>query len=148
MPDFSNLKKFEVKRDQTVVYKINEIDFYNHKTPELHVLPATSKNPPYFNAILKRQARKLRQVQTGNIDVEFLKANREENKQLYPVFIIKNWSNVFDAQGEEVPFSEENCKDFIANLDDWIFDNLSAFCENSQNFVGAANLDLEELGNG
>ena len=147
MSDFSYLDKFDVKHDQTVTYKIQEIEL-NYKTPELYVLPATQKNAPYFNSVLKAGKPYERQVKSGSMTTELMSISRDIDRELYAVHVIKGWNNIFDKQGQPVEFTQDACKEFLKALPDWIFDNLTIFCKNPNSFVGAANIDLEDLGNG
>ncbi len=147
MPDFSYLNDLEVQNNKTAIYKIFQIELEG-KTSELIVLPATQANKRYFNELLKRSKRLQRQVQSGNIDVDLLSTNRDEDKLLYPEYVITGWRHIYDAEGKHVPFSKEACTDFIAALPDWIFDEISNFCRDPQNFVEQVNIDVEELGNG
>ena len=146
MTDFSYLNSFDVDKTKTSLYKVFQIEM-NGKTPELDVLPATQANERYFNALLSRSQRIKRQVEAGKFDVELLSDNREEDKLLYPVHVIKGWRNVYDSSGQAVAFDTAACADFIKALPNWIFDDLTLFCRTPQNFVETTSVDLEEVGN-
>ncbi len=140
MADFSHLRALEVATDGTTEFALHQITV-NGKSPVLHVAPATEANKPYFNALLKRSGRNVRQVRSGNINASMIEENREEDRELYPRHIVKGWSDVLDANGEELEFSAGNCTDFLAALPGWLFDELRNFCGNPASF--AELLDVE-----
>lgn len=144
MPDFNYLNDFDVTNASTSKYKMYQIELKG-KHPVLTVLPATQANEKYFNALLKRSKRIQRQVESGNIDTALLQANREEDKGLYPEYVITGWRNVFDSAGKSVEFTKENCTDFLAALPDHVFDDLADFCRTPQSFIETS---VREVGNG
>lgn len=141
MTDFSHLKQLEVN-DKTAEYPIYQIS----GEPTLILKPATEANKPYFNSVLRRSKRNLRAIKTG-INQKMIKENREEDRELYPKHIITDWKDVPDSKGKKVPFSVENCTDFIQALPDWIFDDIRAFAGESSNFFGEVIDVKEKLGN-
>ena len=148
MSQFSQFEKLEVKAQATAKYVMYQVSTKG-KNPVLFVAAAGESNPEYFNELLARTKRFTNRIQTGGvITAEGLHDNRQENRNLYPRYIVKGWKNVFDAQDNPVEFNEENCVDFIKALPDWLFDELCAFCQQPQNFAGAHNVDAEQLGNG
>ena len=45
--------------------------------------------------------------------------NREQDRDLFPKFVIVGWDGVLDSDGEPVEFTKENCADLLAALPDW-----------------------------
>lgn len=142
MSDFSYLEALDVTTDKTIEYPLHQITV-NEKTPVLLVAPATEANKPYFNALLKRAGKMARAMRTGNMTAAMLEDKRDEDKELYPKYVIKGWSDVSDATGKEVKFSKAECKSFIDQLPNWLFDDLCRFCENPGSFVEVMDVELE-----
>lgn len=139
---FSNLKKLEVKATNVAKFTFYQIN----GTPTFVIAPATEANKPFFNALLKRSKESARMLRAGKISAEMVEKNRSEDKTLYPAYIIKDWENVYDDNGDKVPFSAEAATQFIAALPNWLFDELRNFAGDPSNFV-VESIDAEEAGN-
>jgi hypothetical protein len=135
--DFSHLRALEV-RDKTATVTLFQVK----GEPFFVVKPATESNKPYFNAVLKRTRKNTRAVQAGAISSAMIKENRDEDRELFPKFIVTNWGRVTDSRGQEVPFSEGACAQYLEALPDWVFDEIRSFAGNSANFVDGA-IDAE-----
>jgi hypothetical protein len=129
--DFSHLKSLDV-RDKTAPYTIHQIA----GAPVLTVRPATEANKPYFNAVLKRSRNNVRALKAGALSQAMIAENREQDRELFPRFVVIGWADVVDSQGAVVPFTAANCADFLRALPDWIFDDLRNFAGDSVNFAG------------
>jgi hypothetical protein len=129
--NFSHLKNLDVKGKTAdfVIYQING-------EPTITLKPATEANKPYFNAVLKRSRRNMRAVQSGAINQVMIKENREQDRDLFPRFVVVGWDGILDSDGEPVEFTKENCADFLAALPDWLFDEVRDFAGKSSNFSG------------
>ena len=135
MADFSHLKTLDVSTDKTARFTIHQITV-NGKTPTLIVAPATDANKPYFNALLKRAGKSVRQIRSGSINAGMIDENREEERALYPKHVVKGWEDMLDGtSGKDVPFSKSECAEFLGQLPDWIFDDMRTFCGNPANFT-------------
>jgi hypothetical protein len=128
--DFSYLKKLEVK-DRTARYDMFQIS----SEPVLIVRPATEANKPYFNAVLRKSRKNSRALRAGAINRAMITENREQDRELFPRYVIVGWENVVDVNGESVEFSPDNCRGFLDALPDWIFDDVRNFAGDSANFV-------------
>lgn len=137
MSRFSNLKRYEPKTN--LVW---------YKTPHLMgdvmfgVLPAIESNKPYFNAALKRNM-ELSRGRKIKIDAGMIEATRVEDKKLFAKYVVKDWKNVKDDTGADVPFSPEVCEEFFDALPAYIFDDIRAFCVDPANFIEP--VDLEDI---
>ena len=136
--DFGHLKKLDIK-DKTINYPIIEIQ--GEFTPTLKIKPATQSNSPYFNAILRKSKSKIGSIQSGNVNINMLDENRNEDRKLFPKHVITGWEDVTDSSGKPVPFSFANCNDFVKALPDWIFDKIRNFAATSENFVEVINVE-------
>ena len=134
MSKFSHLKANRVKADATAKYFLYQITV-NGVSPTLIVKPATELNKPYFNALLKRSSKTARRAATGKIDPGVIAQNRKEDRQLYPLYVVVGWKDLIGDDGKEVAFSKEDCADFLAAIDDWIFDDLRNFCGAASTFA-------------
>jgi hypothetical protein len=137
--DFSHLRKLEV-REKTSCFIFDDIT----GEPTFEVKPATQSNPKYFNALLRSSKSRISRAKKGVIDDTMLKQNRDEDRKLFPRHVIVGWENVMDSSGKEVPFSIENCTEFLEKLPDWLFDKLRDFAASNENFVEEV-IDVEEL---
>jgi len=140
MADFGHLKQLEVSNENTAEYTIHQIAV-NGKTPTLILAPATEANKGYFNNLLKRAGKSARQVKAGMINLGLVEENREEDKELYPEYVIRGWKDVLDVDGSDVKFSKKEAQQFINLLPNWIFDDIRNFAGNPGSF--AEILDIE-----
>lgn len=141
MTDFSYLKKVDVKNNDAKEYHINQISVAG-KTPVLLVAAATESNTVYYNALLRDAIKNARKVRKGGVSAEMMKKNRDQDRELYPKYVIKGWRDIVDNSGAVVPFSQEACSDFINDLPDWIFDDIRNYCSDPTNFVEEFDLDI------
>jgi hypothetical protein len=144
---FGHLKQLDVKSDSTADMTLHQIEV-NDVSPTLVVRPATDANKPYFNALLKRSGRNMRQVQSGKITAGLIEDNREEDKVLFPKHVVVGWKDMLDEKGKEIPFTEADCQDFVESLPNWLFDDICQFAKNPQNFLNTASVDVQATGNG
>lgn len=144
---FGDLKQYAIGKDTLARYTLHQIEV-NGKSPTLIVGPATEANPSYFNALLKRSARSARQIAAGKVNAGMIAENREEDRNLYPLHILRGWEDMVDAKGKDIEFTREDAVEFIGELPDWVFDDIRNFCGRPDNFVrdGISNLDVEETG--
>lgn len=141
MTDFANLKSLEVKAEKTSPFTIYQIE----GEPVLHIAPATEANKPYFNALLKRSRKNQRRINSGNFTGAIIQENRDNDRELYPRFVIRGWDEVIDSSGDAVPFNTQNATDFLQALPDWLFDEIRNFATDPQSFVNEPTVDVEEL---
>lgn len=135
---FGYLKKLDVT-NKTADFTIHQIE----GAPVLVLKPATEVNKPYFNAVLKRSRRNVRALKAGAVNTAMIAENREQDRELFPKFVIETWRDVVDSQRKSVEFNRENCEEFLRALPDWIFDEIRDFAGNSTNFTDDAP-DIEE----
>ena len=140
MSDFSYLSDLAVSTDKTVEFSLHQM-VVDGETPVLILAPATQANKPYFNALLKRAGKSARQVRAGNINAGMIDEGRDEDRDLFPKHVVKGWKHVPDSQGNDVAFSQDNCRAFLAALPDWLFDDIRSFATNPANFSDI--LDIE-----
>lgn len=132
MTDFSNLTKLEVTGDSTAEYKLIEIE----SEPVLILKPASESNAKYFNALLREHgAAKGGRKAKVKIDNKLVAKMREQDKKLYPKYVVAGWTGMLDAKGKDVPFSVEACEEFFAVLPNWIFDGIREFATMPESFV-------------
>jgi len=137
MSKFGHLKQLNCK--QSTEYIIYQLD----GQPVLVLAPATESNRGYFNALLRKSRKNMRVVQSGKVSASVIKQNRDEDRILYADHIITGWKKMLDSNGKEIPFTKEDCKEFIEEIPDWLFDEIRAFASNVQNFIEDA-IDVEE----
>jgi hypothetical protein len=132
--DFGHLAKLAVSRESMAWFTFRMIP----GKPMFQVTCASESNHDFFDKVLRNyrtQAQTSRGVKTVGIDVEMLAQIRDQDRKLYPKHVIRGWQHVKDANGLEVPFSEEYVTEFVRQLPDWVFDELREFCTNEANFT-------------
>jgi hypothetical protein len=144
MSQFNSLKQFDISSDTVMKFELVDIQM-GGKTPYLMVKPATEANKPYTRAQLKSSNKRIQRAAAKGISLETLEANRDDDRSQYPRHIITDWGNVFDDNGDPVPYSVANCTEFMEALPNWVFDGLRSFCSQPTNF--ADTVDEDELGN-
>jgi hypothetical protein len=138
--DFSQLKKLDVNSSTIVEYPLTE--FTCDEKPVLLLRSPSEGNKGYTNGILRLtgqsdggRKRKLK------IDASLMDDMREEDRALYPEFVIVGWRNIVDASGVDVEFSVDACKEFLEQLPNWIFDGLRLFAQDPESFVKQISAD-------
>jgi hypothetical protein len=129
--DFSHLKKLDIT-DRTADYLLHQIAGES----VLVLKPAAEVNKPYFNAVLRKSRKNMRAVRSGVVNQAMIAENREQDRELFPKYVVVGWKNVRDSKGEIVEFNKENCDDFLRALPDWLFDEIRNFAADITNFVG------------
>ncbi len=131
MVDFGQLKALEVTADKTVEYTLYQVE----GTPTLILAPATESNIPLFNAALKRAGKAGNRVKISGKTLGTIREGRVQDRELYARHVVKGWHDVTDVNGDEVPFTRENCHDFLTALPDYIFDDVREYAREPANFV-------------
>lgn len=143
MVDFSNFNHLNPAGDKPVSY---ELDVQGLEEPILlDVLPALAVNKPLLNEQAKMHAKLQRKMgRKQELSVKDLEELRSVIRRQYAQYVVKGWKNVLDASGEPVPFSVDNCHQFLMVLPDEMFDEIADFCREADNFLESA--DAEDLG--
>ena len=139
MADFSQIKQQESIKS-TARYTFYELE----GEPWIDVKPATERNKPFFNSLLKRQRRGRRILRGGALTVDVIKRARDDDRELYSKYIATGWGNVVDVAGTAVDLSPDNCLAFLDAIPDESFDMLRDFAGDPQTFVEEAIIDTEE----
>lgn len=144
---FKYLKNLEV--DGTARCTVYSVMMPNGENPVLIGKHAGDTNKAYLNAQLKIVSRNSKRLMQGRINAAVIEEQREEDRQLFPEYVITGWENVFDDAGKEVKFSQEHCRDFISALPNYIFEEVRGFFSNPENFIeGSASAeDVIKKGN-
>lgn len=125
------LKKYEIE-GKTARYELPPLEGLEDAV--FIVRPATEANKEYFNKVLKLTRRRKGKLKRG-VDTSYLEETREEDKELFPKYIVIGWENVYDEDGTLVEFSEEECQNFIKEMPPWMFDDLRNFAGDIENFL-------------
>ena len=139
MADFSHVKR-QVVIKATARYTFYEIE----GEPWVEVKPATERNKPFFNALLRRQRRGRRILRGGALTVDMIKRARDEDREVYSKHIVTAWGNLVEVGGTVVGFSPANCLDFLQAISDESFDLLRDFAGDAESFIEDAVTDTEE----
>lgn len=102
----------------------------------LMLRPAGEANPAYFNAMLKRSGKRLRNIsRTDIVSPADLAQNRADDRELFALHVVVGWEGVLDDQDQPVQFSRENAKEFLEQLPDWVFDRVRNHAATPERFV-------------
>ena len=153
MSKFGHLKKERVTKDRTAEYALSRT--YAGETPVLTVRPiGQALNPGYTNAFIRmrggmRRVQAMQQRQLAAKDFSKIgNESRESDRKLFPEHVIVGWTGVVGETGEDIPFTKEDCRDFLESIDDYVFDELRGFCLDPANFVDLVpDEEARDLGN-
>ena len=142
MSKFAKLSSLEVDKDHTVPFTLYAIE----GEPALIVRPALESNKGYFNASLRGARKNMRAVKGGNITAGLLDETRDADRALYAEHVVVGWNGITDDSGKAVPFSGDDCRDFLNQLPNWLFDELREFCGSPTNFLKTDQVDADATG--
>lgn len=105
--------------------------------PILRMRCAGHSNPAYFNAVSKMNAQSgaKRRTLQSRVDSETAARNRRQDRILFPQHVIVGWEGIYDEHGQDVPYSTEACKEFLASIPDWMMDDIRGFAAGAENFL-------------
>ena len=136
---FTNLALTDNSVEEYVIDQVS----VNDVSPTLLVRSATD-NKAYRNAMIKRTSKTLqRAAAKGKIDGEFIEDNRKTDRELYAKYVVVGWRDLYDAEGNEVPYSQREALALMRALPGWMFDELRAFCGDAENFTGDGHIEVE-----
>ena len=139
--DFSNITNLKVEKDAVADYKSYELG--NDDGPAVfQMAPAMEANPAYWNAFLAESTDIQHMAKKGKANSKLLVAARKIDRTLYPLHIIKGWSNFKDANGVEVPFTLENCQHLFGDsvVPNEVFDKFRETAADDTNYnIGTIN---------
>jgi hypothetical protein len=135
MADFSNFQQLEIKGHTAKFSMAMATPGPNGFRPVIIGRPASHENRAYRDEMLYDIGERFR-ASGGRVQLsaDQMDQTRAKSRKMYAQFVICGWENVFDASGQEVPFSGEAATQFIAALPDWIFDEMRHFFEEPANF--------------
>lgn len=148
MADFGFVRQQAVSDGATARFTLYGIQMPTGDNPVLVGRYAGEANRPYYNALLKRQAKRVQATQAAlranAVTPEMIALNRDDDRELFPRFVLTGWENVCDAKGKPVAFSEENARDFLEALPNEDFDEVRGFFSNRSQFRQADAITAEE----
>ena len=118
LPDFSHIME-SGRTLQTRVFYVEGLP--TGMRPGIEMRQANENNPRYFNnlmEVIRRGSARRR----PKITAQLVKQNRKTDRRLLAEYCAVSWTGMTNAKGEEVPFSIENCKEFLLALSDENFD--------------------------
>lgn len=146
--DFSYLSEYEIDAGRVVEFIFHEL----RGAPSIMVAPATQENKGYTKALVARNQMRGRGRQGQSAILKTIDEDRAEDRILYPKHIVKGWGSrpPVDKQGNVPEFTEDNAAAFLGRLPAWIFDRLTLFCRNGNNFLAEdepSDEEIDEAGN-
>ena len=145
------MNKFDhliVRTADTVEYEMHELP----GAPVLTVRPANQLNEAYQKAIRaemfggkRKRGRRRSAVQIDRLSDSELDSTAAQfddaTVKLYPEHVVVNWAGMADPKGKDIPFTKENCGEFLSQLRNGteaqklVFDRLRDFCAEADNFM-------------
>lgn len=125
---FEHLKKLDVS-SATAWFDFPEAG----PDARLAVKPANEANPHYYNALIRTVGKGRRPAK--QVTVEDLDRHRNNDRNLYPRYVIVGWEGLTDENGESIPFSRDAATELCVALPDWLFDRLRNFASQPENFL-------------
>lgn len=148
MADFSYLNSLDVKNEVTAELILHWIVLPNGKSPSLIGRHAGQSNKPYYNAVFKTGIKQTKAMRKNRLTPEMTDENRDEDRVLYPKFVITGWNEMVDSNAQPVAFSQAECESFFKQLPDHIFDEVRDFFADVSNFTNVLDMEVvEETGN-
>lgn len=141
--DFGNLDHLQVGDTSSSTYDLFELEGYKGRTPKLFLKPAGEVNKPYWREILKRAAINAKRMRGGGDKDgrqagEALAANREHDRELFPLHVVTGWEDMVDGKRALVPYTRSEAVDFFKRLPNWLLDRIRDHAASPVNFVGEA----------
>lgn len=103
------------------------------------------ENPAYQEAMVARSSNRQRIASVSEKWItEQQRQQIEDDRDLYPRYVIVGWGGIKDRRGREVRFSVEACTAWMRALPLWIFRRLRVFCMRPESFVADAPEPLPE----
>lgn len=148
---FRNLGRFDVSQ-ATAWLEMPELG----SKARILLKPATDSNKQYYNAMLRTSGKRARTMaRTGTVSAEDLELNRDEDRILFPKYVIAGWEKVETEEDEHrsedekeyVPFSRANAIELCAVLPNHLFDRIRNFAATPEQFYAEDELlpDEDEL---
>ena len=140
---FGNLQKFHLKPGATAVFEVYEFDTppgsldrdgNPMRHPRITCRPATEENKEHWNQVVRRASKSAARMR-GRAPQDVLSENREEDRGLFPLYVVVGWEGVFDAGGAPVPFSSKEALEYFKAWPNYVFDRLRAWASEQTNFL-------------
>jgi len=115
MSRFGNLSRLAVNGDEVVDYEMPFLE----GSPIFQCKPATEQNKPYHRALLKLTSKLAKRLRGRDADPQTLRESRGYDVKLFPQHVVVGWrenEGPIDADGNRVPYTPEDCADFIEML--------------------------------
>lgn len=93
-------------------------------------------NKPYWAAVLRMGSTRSQKIARGvKMTPEMLAEYRDEDRVLFPAYVITGWENVHDDEEKPVAFSTEACKECFAEMPFNLLDEIRNHFAMVSNFV-------------
>lgn len=147
MVGFTNIAKKAIDPNRSVQVTLDELD--QDPPVVLACGPAQDLNPEYMaemleaqNLLSKRSARG-----AGTVTMTDIRRARETDIDRFSRLVVKDWPGApKDDEGNFVPFSVDNCREFLTALPPYIFDRVRALCVTPGTFLGVSKDGEEKNG--
>ena len=109
-------------------------------SPGAHLVghPAMETNRKYRDGLLALSGDRIRRSTFTDRNDEDDQLDRDDDLKLYPEHVITGWGGITDTDGNDVPFTVDNCAAFLKSLPEWLFDRVRVFFKVPENFIKRA----------
>lgn len=151
MTDFGFLDNMQINSDDLAELTLGSVMLPNGKNPTFTGRLAGEQNKGYATALAQKGLKNSKMNRGAAINASMAlaqaKKNRDEDRELFAEHVITGWNDVCDADGVDVAFSKDVCKQFFRKLPDDIFDQVRAYFGDTSNFRDIPSIeDAEDLG--
>ena len=122
----SYLERLSVDSDRQFVFKlpIRQKGF----DPRLYLVYGGDSNKPLSDFLSNEQAKIIK-------DKDYKSDPVENGLTILSRYIIVGWDDIFDDDKELIPFSEENCREYLQGLPARIIQSITKSASNRNNFL-------------
>lgn len=133
MSSFGKIRAALDTSGRTAEFEITELN--ETPKPVLILRPAGIDNREFFNEALRSGAATMKRHKGKTLsDAEQVDIGLEEMRALWPRLVIVGWRGLKNDAGEEPPYSEEVCRQFLEALPVSVLLRLKKFGEEMANF--------------
>lgn len=153
MTNFENLKRYDPANRVSRMYLPirGADDGPGDGRAYLDLRYAGESNRGYVRELARRAARTARSRSAAAVGgdpgaaLEQMAEQRADDRELYPTYVVTGWGGIPGSDGVAVPFSPENCADFVRALPDWLFDRVRQHASSPTNFLSIDDPTPEDL---
>lgn len=133
---FEHLQKLDPAA-RTSWLSLPEITPAGCDTAAVELRHAGEANKPYWNAMLRRAAQRVRQTggRPERVDAQAVIDGRNEDRAILPKYVLVGWRNIFDKDGNPVECTDEAKIEFCEQVPACVFDRMRNHAADVMNYL-------------